>query len=73
MRQSMQRSARTETSGATMLEVNSGMKWAIESSSFEMVSTSSILWAPMGVSIIAPSGTCSILRATARRISRRIA
>lgn len=54
--------------GATMLEVISGMKCAIESSNLETVSAIKFLKFPVGVSSMIPIGTRSILSAIVLRI-----
>ena len=51
-----------------MLEGSSGMKWAMESSSFATLSTIRFLKAPVGVSSMTPMGTFAIRSVMASRI-----
>ena len=51
-----------------MLEGSSGMKWAMESSSFATLSTIRFLKAPVGVSSMTPMGIFAIRPVMASRI-----
>ena len=72
MRQSRANTTTMQQNGATTLDVTSGMKCAMESSSFETVSTMRVLKSPAGVSSKTPKGTRNIFSAIALRMFFRI-
>ena len=72
IRQSKIKINRILHSGAVMWDGSSGIKWAIESSSFATLSTIKFLKLPEGVSNMTPMGTFAILSAIFSRIFCKI-